>query len=733
MFRLIFIFLSCPILLLAQNQWQSQYGAVRSYSSPRATDLNQDGVLDIVVGSGVDGFPSPFGAIALDGTNGNTLWTMESTNEIYSSPIFYDYNNDAIEDVIIAGRDAELRLIDGSNGELIWKFWNDNSVHPNDSGWFNFYNPQIIIDVNGDGYPELLCANGGDHSLDDIETNRPAGHLLVINGINGEILNKASVPDSNETYMSPLFVDLNNDENFKVIFGTGGETIAGNLWVVDFSDLLDNNISSAIPLLENTELGLIAPPSIADINNDGSLDIVCQNFDGTISAINGDSFDLLWDYQLPNTESSASPILGNFTPSDNNIDVFATLYSGGSSSYNDFYQILLDGETGQTLFIDSIGDFNFSTPIAFDANNDGNDEVLISVTNFNPSFTHELILIDFVEESLDTIFSNIGGDVWSSPLATDLDNNGQIELISVSQNNNPFIADGIQIQRQNTPYEVPTKGISWGTYMGNNYDGHFKSFFKDCDSPISLYLYPSSSCPSQNTGSIGLLATNSSIVYAYCWSNGATTSEIDNLAEGNYNVIVTDTSGCQVESVTNVNAYTTTVVTEDASENGAADGWAYFNISGCSCNSSNCQYSWYTNDSLIIQGNGSTAAQTYKYLYNLSAGTYIAEIVMPNGCQVSQEIIINDPEIEGCTDPLAGNYNSQATTDDGSCHSPVSPCEITPNGLVADNIIHNRVVFNWDAPAAAPSYYMIRYRAVGTSQWTVMRAGPETANAFTGT
>ena len=89
-------------------------------------------------------------------------------------------------------------------------------------------------------------------------------------------------------------------------------------------------------------------------------------------------------------------------------------------------------------------------------------------------------------------------------------------------------------------------------------------------------------------------------------------------------------------------------------------------------------------------------------------------------------------EINGCTDPSAGNYNPDATMDDGSCHSPLLPCDIVPTGLFVDNIIHNRVVFNWSAPTAAPSHYMLRYREVGTSSWTVMSAGPVNSNAFTG-
>ena len=61
--------------------------------------------------------------------------------------------------------------------------------------------------------------------------------------------------------------------------------------------------------------------------------------------------------------------------------MFLTLYVGGQSSYSDFYQVLIDGESGDIIYMDSITILNFATPICFDSNSNGKDEVLISTTN----------------------------------------------------------------------------------------------------------------------------------------------------------------------------------------------------------------------------------------------------------------------------------------------------------------------------------------------------------------
>jgi hypothetical protein len=96
--------------------------------------------------------------------------------------------------------------------------------------------------------------------------------------------------------------------------------------------------------------------------------------------------------------------------------------------------------------------------------------------------------------------------------------------------------------------------------------------------------------------------------------------------------------------------------------------------------------------------------------FGLCAGTYSAEVT-DNGSV--------------CTDALTITIAEPIVSED--------PCAIVPSGMFVDNIIHNRIVFNWSAPSAAPSHYMIRYRAVGSSSWTVMTAGPVNSNEYTGT
>ena len=81
--------------------------------------------------------------------------------------------------------------------------------------------------------------------------------------------------------------------------------------------------------------------------------------------------------------------------------------------------------------------------------------------------------------------------------------------------------------------------------------------------------------------------------------------------------------------------------------------------------------------------------------------------------------------IYGCIDPLALNYDPSATCDDGSC-SYANCTSPKPTGLYAYDVIDTRAKIGWDNmndPSCMVWKYFVRYREVGTSQWTTKSAG----------
>jgi hypothetical protein len=111
-----YIFLNLFFLLSffsnAQN-WQSFTDSIGTFSSARSSDLNGDGVMDIVIGGGTDSLFSNNGVMAYNGVDGSLLWKRSSRDELFGSAIFQDLNSDGINDVIISGRAAQLLAIDG--------------------------------------------------------------------------------------------------------------------------------------------------------------------------------------------------------------------------------------------------------------------------------------------------------------------------------------------------------------------------------------------------------------------------------------------------------------------------------------------------------------------------------------------------------------------------------------------------------------------------------------------
>ncbi len=630
----IFILLLCSVSLLAQ-EWLTTIDDIYSFSSARTADLNQDGIQDIVIGAGLEGVESEKGILAINGADGSTLWTAFARDQIFGSALFLDINNDGIEEVFIGGRAGEFRALNGSNGAVIWEFYDQaDSVPPAEADIYQFYSPQWIPDQDGDNLPDLLSANGGDPTALLPDSPRPAGKLMVMSSATGELLASAEVPDEQETYMSPLVVDFFQDGTLEVLFGTGGETQVGSLWRVDLDDLLNNDISNAIALITSPVKGMIAPPSLADLNDDQVVDIVMNTYDGRIIAIDGVNNEKIWQYDIVMGETNASPAIGHFND-DHVPDVFCNFGVGLAPTFTNFVQVMLDGATGEVLWEENLGIAQFASPLSVDMDDDGVDEVIFSINNLNmeatpPYFTHEILQIDFNDDEVTTLSGPTGGaNVNSTPWIGNLDNDGTLDIIYTYNADSSMIVteSGLNVKKQNLSINDAIF-VAWGAYLGNTYDGQFENIKNPCadtNYDVSIEITPSSNC-------VATLMANSSGCQGNCeyeWSNNTNSQSANIEGTGRHTVKVTHVDGCTQVAKLDIDAlfYTTETSPVTCNEQG------YFRI----------DYGGgippYTTSFNGTSSGGATNATVYA-VNNLSAGSYTFGLTDAMGCSLMVPITI---------------------------------------------------------------------------------------------
>ncbi len=487
----------CPVVFLflcvalnssgsfAQNSWSVKYKGMGTFSSPRVSDLNGDGILDAIFGAGREEFQACDSAvIAVDGSDGTMLWHVAAKDQIFGSAALKDLNSDGVDDVIINGRSAEFMAIDGRSGKIIWRF----NKKTGKKKWYAFYNAQFIKDQNNDGMEDILISNGGNVWAKPHETkDRPAGTLLVVSAKDGSLIAQASAPDKCEIYMSVSAIPIPATDDYKIVFGTGGETVGGHLYVTTLSAVLRGDISNAVLLDSSPKNGYIAPAVWVDINGDGIEDIVANAVEGKLIAFDGKTYEQIWSVKVPNTEAYSSIAPGYFT--DDDIPDFFVSYAVGVWPNLEWSrQAMVNGSTGQVEFVDSLGFYQTSTPVVVDLDGDGRDEAILSVNIHSydkmnrQSLANILVSVDFKTKQVNQIAeARIGGNISTTPWIGDLDGDGLLDIVYCHGTNlkKSYSFDGMQVNRIATAIPI-NKKINWGSYMGSYYDG---IFHKNNDKP----------------------------------------------------------------------------------------------------------------------------------------------------------------------------------------------------------------------------------------------------------
>jgi gliding motility-associated-like protein len=144
-----------------------------------------------------------------------------------------------------------------------------------------------------------------------------------------------------------------------------------------------------------------------------------------------------------------------------------------------------------------------------------------------------------------------------------------------------------------------------------------------------------SSCPSEADGAIQATVSGGTAPLNLNWSNNGTGNEQSNLLPGTYCLTVTDDNACEKVACVDVGSpnalMVDAVITNAVLCNGGNTGTATVLVSG-----GNEPYTFLWNDPL---------AQTAQQANMLSAANYTVIITDDNDCEISTEVIIEEPDV----------------------------------------------------------------------------------------
>ncbi|XP_033630167.1 uncharacterized protein LOC117292278 [Asterias rubens] len=385
--------------LLAEKNWSSSLFDYSTETVIRLYDVNLDGIQDVILGAstttslkdvfegpdyckrvGME-YPCAGRVIALNGRDGTTLWDIGMEVEIFAIQCGkVDINGDGHMDCIVAGRMASLHGIDPIKGKRLWSA-DPDVTNPH----FNYYQGQVVPDLNGDGVPDYVVAHGGDTRLTEEDSVRPSGRLLLLSGKTGKSLGRYLVmPDARECYSAITLYERANGAIY-VLFGSGGETISGSFWAMSLRDLYCHVMSiescdashlAKVSLLQSvgynepwgsplrtlpsgimevlrsgSSKGVSVPTEVVDINNDGTDDLIVFMYNSTIVALDGTNLAIIWStgQRFEDFETYSNPAPGYFND-DDTLDLMVRLNKGKWSAFSGCYVFILDGRTGETLW-----------------------------------------------------------------------------------------------------------------------------------------------------------------------------------------------------------------------------------------------------------------------------------------------------------------------------------------------------------------------------------------------
>ncbi|OAB81693.1 T9SS type A sorting domain-containing protein [Cochleicola gelatinilyticus] len=373
-------------------------------------------------------------------------------------------------------------------------------------------NPQIknsrgvtLADVNNDGTEEIIYG---------INTT-----LYVLNG-DGTVLFEKAV--EGPILLPPTVVDLNDDGTVEIIINTGYPTTVGRVYLTDN----EGNDLPGWPLnFENK--WMINAPAVADVDGNGTLDIVTgERFGSTqgfVHALNMDGTEINdgWPVEIPATPAF-TPSIGD-VDNDGSNDVVIAASSGGMYVFNSDGEVL-DGFP----VVDPAVKYSYQSPIL--ANVDDDDELEIIGSNHGDAAA-------FYVMNHDGTYADgwpIARPGWTFSPATVLDIDGD-DVFEIFMSDRDSSTDGSDLP---TVYGLTPEGENIANFPIEKYGGTegVLSIADINNDDVLDIIFPSTLTDAEGLGFIHAYAMDGSgeldgfplRPYGFTFLNGAVLGDVDN-------------------------------------------------------------------------------------------------------------------------------------------------------------------------------------------------------------